>query len=153
MMPGIEIASQNVVIAYGRLGVRTQQMAHRVVREFGLDVTAASKRNAPVKTGKLRRSINGKYTSGTGFESGVVGPNVEYARIVEEGFHGTENVKAFFRMQTKAWGRDIAPKQVQVRAHAREVNRPAKPYLVPGFESVTPLSDRLRAGMAALGLQ
>lgn len=153
MTPGIEIASQEVIVAYGRLGARTQDMTRRTVREFGLDVSAAAKTRAPVKTGKLRRSINAQFESGPGYESGVVGPNVEYGRIVEEGFQGTENVRAFQRMQTMAWGRDIAPREVQVRAHTREVNRAANPYLVPGFESVTPLSDRLRDGMSALGLQ
>jgi hypothetical protein len=153
MIPGVEIASQQVVMAYDRLGGRANDMAVRVMTAFGFDVSAQAKRNAPVKTGKLRRSITfPPLKQSPGVITGVVGPNVAYARRVEEGFQGTENVRSFFRTQSMAFGHEIAPRKVQVRAHARKVNQPAKPYLVPAFNSVTPLSDRLAAGMSKLGL-
>jgi hypothetical protein len=153
MIPGIEIASQQVVIAYGRLGGRVHDMTVKVMTAFGLDVSAGAKRLANVKTGKLRRSINfPALQESPGVITGVVGPNVVYARRVHDGFQGTENVKSFFRMQTKAWGRDIAPRQVQVRAFTRNVNQPGNPFLLSAFEAVRPLSESLSDGMSKLGL-
>jgi hypothetical protein len=153
MIPGVEIASQQVVMAYGRLGGRAHDMTVRVMMAFGFDVSADAKRNANVKTGKMRRSINfPPLKQSPGVVTGVVGPNVIYARRVHDGFQGTENVRAFFRMQTKAWGRDIAPRKVEVRAHARKVNQQGNPFLLDAFNGVTPLSDRLAAGMSKLGL-
>jgi hypothetical protein len=45
---------------------------------------AIVKREAPVKTGMLRRSITGKVEAGG--NRGIVGTNVRYARAVHEGY-------------------------------------------------------------------
>lgn len=83
-----------------------------------------------VRTGRLRRSItfvvNGK---GTDRVEGVVGTNVEYARIHEMGFSGAVNVKAHLRTIKQAWGKPIEPKQVQVGGYSRQVNFPARSFL------------------------
>lgn len=83
-----------------------------------------------VRTGRLRRSItfviNGK---GTNQVEGVVGTNVEYARIHELGFNGAVNVKAHLRTIKQAWGKPIEPKSVQVGGFSRQVNLPARSFL------------------------
>jgi hypothetical protein len=144
------IVDGKVLDALRRLGVDMQDIARREVRAYGLDLMRFSKQAAPVKTGKLRRSINAFFASQAGLESGVVGPNVVYARMVEEGFVGTENVRAFMRMQTKAWGKDIGGRMVSVRAHTRSVNRKAQPYLAPAVAQAKPLSDRIKDALRGL---
>jgi phage gpG-like protein len=144
------IAEGKVLDALRRLGVDMQAIARKEVRAYGLDLVQFAKQAAPVKTGKLRRSINAFFTSQSGVESGVVGPNVVYARMVEEGFVGTENVRTFMRRQTKAWGKDIGERMVNVRAHTRNVNRKAQPYLAPAVARAQPLSDRIKDALSKL---
>jgi hypothetical protein len=50
-----------------------------------LAVERSSKQLAPVKTGTLRRSLTHEVRAGAGGIVGVVGTNLPYARIVEEG--------------------------------------------------------------------
>lgn len=85
----------------------------------------------PWKTGTLRRSINMSKPMevGTGFD-GVVGTGgLPYARIIEYGFSGPQNVRAFIR--SGAFGRPTAP--YTVPSHTRQVNRAAQPYMRPAL--------------------
>ncbi len=85
-----------------------------------------------IVTGRLRSSITGQ-VSGDGF-SAVIGSNVEYAPRIEMGYHGPEGVKAHTRTIRQAFGRPIAPRDVQVSAFTRNANAPAYPFLRPAVE-------------------
>ena len=83
-----------------------------------------------VRTGRLRRSITFVVTGkGTDKVEGVVGTNVEYARVHELGFNGAVNIKAHLRTIKQAWGKSIQPKQITVSSHSRQVNLPARSFL------------------------
>lgn len=85
-----------------------------------------------IVTGRLRSSITGR-VSGDGM-SAVIGSNVEYAPRIEMGYRGPENVKAHTRTIRQAFGRPIAPRDVQVSAFTRTANAPAYPFLRPAVE-------------------
>jgi phage gpG-like protein len=123
----------------------------RVVGEFGLDVVNAAKRNAPLKTGRLRRSIHLELFNEPGQVLGVVGSNVEYAARIENGFKGTESVREFVRKQTMAWGRPITPQLVSVRPFTRRVNVAARSFLAPALADTRPtLTERLKTALAGI---
>lgn len=83
-----------------------------------------------VKSGRLRRSINYRMEGmGTDEMSGSVGTNVSYARPHELGFNGTVTVRAHMRQIKQAWGKDIAPRPVQVSSFARTMNLPERSFL------------------------
>ena len=85
-----------------------------------------------VQTGRLRSSITGR-VSGDGMTA-VIGSNVEYAPRIEMGYRGSEGVKAHTRTIRQAFGRPIAPRDVQVSAFTRQANAPAYPFLRPAVE-------------------
>jgi len=58
-----------------------------------------------------------------------VGSDLAYAGAVEYGFTGTEQVRESLRLQSVAFGRPISPREVLVRAHARNVTIPGRAYL------------------------
>lgn len=87
-----------------------------------------------VQTGRLRSSITGR-VSGDGF-SAVIGSNVEYAPRIEMGYRGPEEVRAHTRTIRQAFGRPIAPRDVQVSAFTRTANAPAYPFLRPAVEQM-----------------
>ena len=105
-----------------------------------------------VRTGRLWRSITYKVIKTPSRITGIVGTNVEYARIHELGFHGQVSVKAHLREIKKAWGKDITPRTVEVRTHSRQVNLPAKSFLRSAMEEMTPeiiqtLQQSIRQGI------
>ena len=71
--------------------------------------------------------------SGDGF-SAVIGSNVEYAPRIEMGYSGPESVKAHTRTIRQAFGRAIAPRDVQVSAFTRTANARAYPFLRPAVD-------------------
>jgi phage gpG-like protein len=60
----------------------------------------------------------------------TIGTNKKYANVHQFGFDGTQQVPAHDRLQTKAFGRAIAPRRVQVRAHSRHMRIPPRPFLL-----------------------
>ena len=91
-----------------------------------------------VRTGRLRRSIHPEWDFKPGHMGATVGTNVEYAAIHEYGFKGTVQVKSFQREMTKAFGRPIAPKQVTVSAHSRNINMPGRSFLRSALKEMRP---------------
>jgi HK97 gp10 family phage protein len=91
-----------------------------------------------VRTGRLRRSINYEVREDAHGVFGTVGTNVEYAKFQEFGFKGAESVRAHLRQITQAFGRSILPKQVPIKAHTRNVNHPAHPFLRPALDEMQP---------------
>lgn len=81
----------SVTIQSNRLGALAAAMpgkARALVARTVLDVEGGAKQNAPVDTGALRNSIQGRMT---GDASGEVGVGVEYGVYVE---YGTVNMAA-----------------------------------------------------------
>lgn len=107
-------------------------------------IDAQAKSNAPVDTGRLRGSIHPEFSKGSlnvsiPINGAVVGTNVEYSRLIEEGFNGTQVVKAHPRHVSKVFGNTLAGGIVQfVKSHTRKVNRKAHPYLRPAANSEFP---------------
>ena len=152
MSAGTIVGGERVVAMLRGLGVTLPARVERVVTEFAIDVLAQAKRNAPVKHGRLSRSLHYEIRRDAAGVSGTVGTDVEYAAMVELGFHGQVNVRAFMRNQVMAWGRAISPRLVSVRASTRNVNRAPNPYLVPALMGARPtLAERLRADLANMG--
>jgi len=117
----------------------------KALMKIGITIANQATQNADgrpgpiVRTGRLRSSLNYKkrpevVEMGAGGLSVVVGTNVEYAPRIEMGFSGTEEVRAHTRTIRQAWGRRIAPREIQVEAFSRNVNARAYPFLRPAVE-------------------
>ncbi|WP_053078378.1 hypothetical protein [Methylobacterium tarhaniae] len=99
-----------------------------------------------VVTGKLRRSIYSYVETEGDRISGVVAQSgdVKYGARWEFGFTGDEVVQAHVRTITQAFGRAIAPREVEVREFTRHVDQPARPFMRPS------LAERAAAIVARL---
>lgn len=65
---------------------------------------------------------------------GKVGANVEYAKRLEFGFEGTEQVGAHQRTISQVFGRPLdAPMTIDVSAHERSASTKARPFLRPAL--------------------
>lgn len=89
------------------------------------------------RTGHLRASIAHETTDG---EAGIVtrvgvfqGPTVIYGRAHEFGFKGVVTVRAHVRNIKQAFGRPIAPRSVNVRAHSANLNVKERSFLRTAF--------------------
>lgn len=91
-----------------------------------------------VRSGRLRRSANQRVEVAGAKVTGIVGTNVEYGRMHEYGFQGTETVRAHLRRIKQAWGRPIAEREVSVRSFSRKVNYPAKSFLRSALADMRP---------------
>lgn len=91
------------------------------------------------RSGTLRRSIDqAVYQEGAQIR-GVVGTNVEYARVHEYGFSGTVTVKEHLRLIKKAFGKDLkTPREVTVRTHSARVNLPERSFLRSALRDLGP---------------
>lgn len=91
-------------------------------------------------TGRLTRSLTGTKENITesSFIGGlfriIFGSEVEYAAVHEYGFTGNVSIPQHQRTITQAFGRPIAPTQVTVSAHSKNMRIPKRPYLVPGLD-------------------
>jgi len=63
------------------------------------------------------------------------GSRVPYAAVHEFGYQGVQQVSAHERRITEAFGEPIEPQTVQVSAHRRPMNIPARPALRPGLNA------------------
>lgn len=87
-----------------------------------------------VVTGRLRASVTSRSFSDSRRVGVLFGTNVEYAARHELGFRGRESVPAHTRLIKQAFGRALKmPKTVNVRAHSRNINLPARPFLQPAL--------------------
>lgn len=91
-----------------------------------LMVEGSAKRIVPVKTGNLRRSLTHEVRATGGGVIGVVGTNVKYARIVEEG-RGPVVARAGGMLRFEIGG--------QVIFRNRVGPAKGKPYLKPGLRA------------------
>jgi len=84
------------------------------------------------RTNKLRDSINEYVTDEGTIITGVVGSDTskaKYGHAHEYGFQGVVQVPAHVRHITQAFGRPIAPTEVNVSAHSMKMNLPERSFL------------------------
>lgn len=77
-----------------------------------------------VQSGRLRGSVSSKVVEDQNFIEGTVGAGgalVPYAFTHEFGLNGSMGVKAHLRTIKQAFGRPISPRQINVKAHSRNV--------------------------------
>lgn len=126
--------------------------------EFGIRAQATSKKDylsgprpdkLGVVTGRLRSSIALKFKKEENVSQIDLGSNVDYAPVHELGFTGTVSIRSFIR---RIRSRDVKQKQFSfknksglktvmiskgtgtVRAHTRNVNIKARPFLMPAVK-------------------
>lgn len=92
---------------------------NKSLRQSALLVRKDASKNAPYKSGTLRRSLTEKVYS----DRAVVGTNVVYARIHE--LWGTILPKKWPYLRFKVWNRRVTTKKVNIKA---------RPYLKPALE-------------------
>jgi phage gpG-like protein len=147
------VGAETLIANLREMSASSRQRVASTVHALGLETLARVKADylsgqaLKVRTGRLRRSINEKFTeSGATFTSSV-GTNVSYGRFWELGFHGLEEVKQHMRMITMAWGKPVAnPHEVTVRAHQRKVNQAPRPFLQPALEQ---MKNEIRARLVS----
>ena len=100
------------------------RQADRKFKVAGARTETFAKAQAPVDTGFHQRNI--RHVLG-GFLETSVQAAAEYASVLELGFSGVVNVSAYTRGES------------QVRAHTRQMNRPARPHIVPAAEKALKL--------------
>jgi phage gpG-like protein len=86
------------------------------------------------RTGRLRNSITTDVQIDGDRVIGRIGTAVVYGRIHELGYSGPIGVRAHSRTIRQAFGRAISPVTVDVRAHTRQADIPARPFLRPAIE-------------------
>lgn len=110
----------SVQIKAPRINTNIQQPIQKSLYQSAFLVRRDASRNAPYKSGTLRRSIVEKvYTN-----KAEIWTNVAYANIQEYG--GVVNAKSKRGLRFKVNGRWVIAKKVVI---------PARPYLVPALEN------------------
>jgi phage gpG-like protein len=100
-----------------------------------------------IVTGRLEASLRGDDTDRAAPESIsrvdvidetvrlIKGTSVEYAKVHEEGFRGTVDVRSHRRTMQQGFGPDtLYPMEVVVGRHTRQMDIPARPFLGPAVE-------------------
>lgn len=109
------------------------QEVERQVR-FQIEATARSvqdsaRRKVPVDTSNLQSSIQVDLDRLDDLYAEVK-TALEYARLIEYGYKGTQQVQAHRRTITQAFGEELdSPRAVDVQAHDREVDREGAYYM------------------------
>jgi len=98
--------------------------ADRKFKVAGARMETYAKAKAPVKLGFHRRNI--RHDPAAPFLSTSLTAAAKYASVLELGFDGVVQVGSHSRTRD---GKSHA-----VRAHTRQMNRPARPHIIPGAE-------------------
>lgn len=107
-----------------RIGNLIRNKAILNIREQGL-----------IDTGSLLNSIVVEVAVKKGLATIKVGSQrIPYASVHEFGFRGKVQVDQHERTITQVYGRPIAARAITIRAHDRDVNIPARPYLRPAVD-------------------
>ena len=67
----------------------------------------------------------------------IIGTNVEYASVIENGFSGSVTIKPHTRLIKKAFGKSISPREIQVSGHNRQMERRGNNALKEAFNKET----------------
>lgn len=151
MLTDIQVDETRVVARLDGIPDRVHGELWKVVEVERLVLESLIKRKLSgdvlnVVTGNLRRSVSshteddGASIYGIAAQSG----DVKYGARWEYGFSGTETVAAHTRTVTQAFGRAIAPTQVDVQTFTRTVNAAERSFMRSS------LADRADAIVAAL---
>lgn len=148
--------ADKVVAGLEQRKVSAMGAVERAVKSSALSLVAYIKQEKlsgqvlNVKTGTLRRSIAARFETVDGEVRAYVGTNLKYARIHEYGLKGQVPVKAHQRMMNVAWGRRVKnPHMIDVRAHAMNVNIPARPFMAPSLaENREKITANIRQALA-----
>ncbi|HXA46047.1 MAG TPA: HK97 gp10 family phage protein [Burkholderiaceae bacterium] len=98
-----------------------------------------------MRSDRLQRSISAITDNNGNIFGATIGSNLAYARALEYGFQGTVEVPECERMQTMAFGRQMAdPHMVAVRSHPMNMNLAAHPFMGPALQEN---SGRIVAGL------
>ena len=89
---------------------------------------------ARLPAGPLADSIEASVASDAA--RATVGSALPYAAAVDLGFTGTEQVRESLRRQSVVYGKPMTPREVIVRAHARQMDNPAHPFLDEPFDEM-----------------
>ncbi len=143
-LEGIDQASEDRVLA-----------ASHAIEYFTFKIASDARDIAPKVTSALARSITPETNTRFGFAKedqvleGRVFTNIPYARVVEFGFSGTQQVRAHTRNITQVFGRPLGRLvPVSVSAHPRHVNRRGWYYMTEAVErNERDLVDMLRKAM------
>ena len=133
-------AARKVGIAVEQQGIELQN----TVRSHYLSGGSLNKR-----TGRLINSINTQFSGDGKTFTSIVGTKVPYGRFWELGFHGVEQVRSYVRSvpsrnmigireDLKSRKGTIAKGIAFVRAHDRNVNQAARPFLQPALAERAP---------------
>lgn len=125
-------AQSKVRAAIGRMTLRLQR---KVMQE------KLSGQVLSVRTGNLRRSIDGRVVNDGGATTGIVDTNLKYAAAREYGFQGTVTVREHLRRAKSG--------MVPVRSHSRRMNLPERSFLRSALRELQP--DIVAAISAATG--
>lgn len=135
----LNLTSDKVRAAFTRIGVLVTAQAKINIRRQGL-----------IDTGRLINSI--RFEVFQTEEKAVlrIGSfGVPYAAAHEFGFRETVTVREHTRMMSKAFGKDISPREVRVGQHTMQMKVKKKPYLNPAVRKFTPdIVNMLRGLMA-----
>ncbi|MEQ9091790.1 MAG: hypothetical protein RIE52_11910 [Balneola sp.] len=108
-----------------------------------------------ILSGRIARSLTESAKAGFGSEGFATikttkkgatltqGSNVPYYAANEFGFSGQVKVPSHKRVITQAFGRSITPKQVDVKAHTKNLRIPARPSLTPALDDTLPFIEDL----------
>lgn len=130
---------------------------HNALTRIGLYVSSLAKINVRKKnlidTGRLINSIRYEFFKEGNVEGVQIGSfNVPYAHVHEFGYRGQVSIPAHVRRIDQVYGRSIPEKSINIRAHSRQMNIPARPYLRPAVKRATPyIIDELRKSLIAKG--
>jgi hypothetical protein len=123
--------------AIARLGIELQRRV-QLEKLSGQVLTA--------RTGALRSSINLETDQNAGRFSATVFADSGYAGPQEYGFSGIVNVRASLRRIREAFGRPIAEKTINVRAHSRNMHLGEHSFLRSTLEEMAPeIKDEVEA--------
>ena len=86
------------------------------------------------RTGRLRGSIAHQVKIRGDQVIATIGTNVVYGRFWELGFVGGVQVRAHARTIRQAFGKAIPPTRIRVRAHSRQIDQEARPFLRPAID-------------------
>ena len=80
-----------------------------------------------IDTGILVNSINTRIAT----ESKLIASTpTKYAKAHNDGFSGTVSVKSHNRLIRQAFGRPIEPKEINIKAHQRNMNLPKREFMM-----------------------
>ena len=107
------------------------RQADKKFKVAGARTEVFAKATAPVDKGFHQRNI--RHVPG-GFLETSVQAAAKYASVLEFGFNGIVNVRAHSRKVTSVFGATVGTFRTEVSAHTRQMNRPARPHIVPAAE-------------------